>query len=272
MSDPRLRAILWSIVLMSSGVLLLLFEFGFLTPYTPLIQYLLAGLFVFGAVLFFGAFARTPAEWWRVIPGWTLLALALVLVLSTLAVDQRWLGATVFGGLALAFTHVYLTDRAGRWWALIPGGFLLVLGLVIGFSAVLPMEWLALLLFGGLGGVFFLLFLLHRRQWWAVLPGGVLFVFAALAAVRSDDGPVTPILRWWPLLLIAAGLITALRARRPAPGRLQVNHAPSRKSARRTPPPAAATVSGSARPTALGEYTHPAPGAAVEVLSDPDDR
>ena len=113
--------------------MLLLFEFGFLTPYTPLLQYILAGLFVFAAVLFFGAFARTPAEWWRVIPGWTLLALAVVLVLSTLAVDQRWLGATVFGGLALAFTHVYVTDRAGRWWALIPGGFLLVLGLVIGF-------------------------------------------------------------------------------------------------------------------------------------------
>ena len=53
--------------------MLLLFEFGFLAPYTPLLQYILAGLFVFAAILFFGAFARTPAEWWRVIPGWTLL-------------------------------------------------------------------------------------------------------------------------------------------------------------------------------------------------------
>jgi len=272
MSDPRLRPILWSVVLISSGMMLLFFEFGYLTPYTPLLQYALSGLFVFAAILVFGAYARASAEWWRVIPGWTLLALALVLVLSTLAVDQRWLGATVFGGLALAFTHVYLTDRNSRWWALIPGGFLFVLGLVIGVSAWgVPIEGLALLLFGGLGAVFFLLFLLHRRQWWAVLPGGVLVVFAALAAVRSDDGQMTPILRWWPLLLIGAGVVTALRARRQSsPDRLQVHNAPSRKPRGASKPPPPAAIS-SSRPAALGEYTHPAPGAAVEVLPDPDD-
>lgn len=273
MSDPRLRAILWSIVLMGSGVLLLLFEFDLLTAFTPLLQYLLAALFVFAAILFFGAFARAAAEWWRVIPAWTLLALALVLVLSVLAVDQRWLGATVFGGLAMAFTHVYLTERNSRWWALIPGGFLLVLGLVIGVSAWdVAMEWLAFWLFGGLGAVFFLLFLLHRRQWWAVLPGGVLVVFAALLAVRSDDGQTAPILRWWPLLLIAAGLMTAFRARRrPPEEKLQVHHAGKQKappSVRKTSP---ATGAASPRPAVLGEYTQPAPGATVEVLPDPDE-
>ena len=267
MSDLRLRSLLWSFILMSSGIVLLLFEFDLLTAYTPLLQYILAGLCVFGAILFFGAFARTPADWWRVIPGWTLLALTVILVLSTLAVDQRWLGATVFGGLALAFTHVYLTNRNERWWALIPGGFLFVLGLVIGLSAwIMQIEWMALLLFGGLGVVFFLLFLLHRRQWWAVLPGGVLLVFAALAAVRSDDGQATPILRWWPLILVAAGLITAMRARRPSrPERMQVHNAPSRKT-QQTSQPASAV-----RPTALGEYTQPAPGATIEVLPDPDE-
>jgi hypothetical protein len=282
MSDPRLRTILWSIVLTSSGVMLLLFEFGFLTSYTPLLQYILAGLFVFAAILFFGAFARAAAEWWRVIPGWTLLTLAGVLVLSTLAVNQRWLGATVFGGLALAFMHVYLTDRNARWWALIPGGFLLVLGLVIGVSVWgVAIEGLALLLFGGLGGVFFLLFLLHRRQWWAVLPGGVLVVFAALAAARGSDGQVTPLLRWWPLLLIGAGLLTALQVRRrPAPDKLQVNAAPARKgrTTHKTPPQ---TISAAPRTTAprttaprttvLGDYTQPAPGATVEVLPELED-
>lgn len=269
MSDPRLRALLWSLVLMSSGVLLLLFEFGFLTPYTPLLQYSLAALFAFAAILFFGAFARMPAEWWRVIPGWMLLALASLLVLSTLAVDQRWLGATIFVGLALAFTHIYLTDRTGRWWALIPGGFLCVLGVVMGVSAWgVPLEGLALLLFGGLGGVFFLLFLLHRRQWWAVLPGGVLVVFAALGAARNSDSQVMPLLRWWPLLLIGAGLLTALQARRrTTPDKLQVNAAPARK--RRTAPKAPPrTVAVTPRTTVLGEYTQPAPGAAVEVLPE----
>ncbi|MCB0148980.1 MAG: hypothetical protein KDE01_15170, partial [Caldilineaceae bacterium] len=91
MSDPRLRSVGWGVLLMGSGVLLLLFEFGLLAPYSPLVQYILAGAFVLAAIIFFGTFARTPADWWRVIPGWTLLGLAAVLVMSTLAVDQRWL-------------------------------------------------------------------------------------------------------------------------------------------------------------------------------------
>lgn len=271
MSNPQMRAWFWSLILTSSGILLLLFEFDLLAPYTPLLQYGLAGLFVFVAILFFGAFARTPAEWWRVIPGWTLSALAVILLLSTLAVDQRWLGATVFVGLAIAFAHVYVTDHIGRWWALIPGGFLLVLSLVIGLSVwIEQIEWLALLLFGGLSSVFFLLFLLHRRQWWAVLPGGVLFVFAALAAVRSNDSQFALILRWWPLALIVAGIATALRAkRRPTPERLHVQHAPSRKIRNRTQQ--LTTIDSTARPAALGDYTQPAPGATIQVMPDLDE-
>lgn len=272
MSDPRLRSIAWGVLLIGGGVLLLLFEFGVLAPYSPLVQFILAGAFVLAAIIFFGTFARTPADWWRVIPGWTLLGLAVVLVLSTLAVDQRWLGATVFFGLAAAFTHVYLLDRGSRWWALIPGGFLLVLGLVIGVSAWVPsINMLALLLFGGLGAVFFLLFLLHRRQWWAVIPGGVLLVFAALIAA-PEGSETSPLLRWWPLLLVLAGLAVAIRGgRRQRSERMEVNAArPSKRTQQATGKNAGAKPASSSR-GALGEYTQPAPGATIEVLPDPDD-
>lgn len=272
MSDPRLRSIAWGVLLIGGGVLLLLFEFGVLAPYSPLVQFILAGAFVLAAIIFFGTFARTPADWWRVIPGWTLLGLAVVLVLSTLAVDQRWLGATVFFGLALAFAHVYVLDRGSRWWALIPGGFLLVLGLVIGVSAWVPsVNMLALLLFGGLGAVFFLLFLLHRRQWWAVIPGGVLLVFAALIAA-PEGSETSPLLRWWPLLLVLAGLIVAIRGgRRQRSERMEVNAArPPKRTQQATGKNAGAVPASSSR-GALGEYTQPAPGATIEVLPDPDD-
>ncbi|MCO5211188.1 MAG: hypothetical protein M9936_15955 [Caldilinea sp.] len=272
MSDPRLRSVGWGVLLMGSGVLLLLFEFGLLAPYSPLVQYILAGAFVLAAIIFFGTFARTPADWWRVIPGWTLLGLAAVLVMSTLAVDQRWLGATVFFGLALAFTHVYLLDRGSRWWALIPGGFLLVLGLVIGVSAWIPsIGTLALLLFGGLGAVFFLLFLLHRRQWWAVIPGGVLIVFAALIAA-PEGSDTSPLLRWWPLLLVLAGIVVAIRGgRRTRPERMEVNAARPAKRAQPQPGKASGAAPLPSARGALGEYTQPAPGATIEVLPDPDD-
>lgn len=259
-------------LLIGGGALLLLFEFGLLAPYSPLVQFILSGAFVLAAVIFFGTFARTPADWWRVIPGWTLLGLAVVLVLSTLAVDQRWLGATVFFGLAAAFTHVYLLDRGSRWWALIPGGFLLVLGLVIGVSAwVSSINVLALLLFGGLGAVFFLLFLLHPRQWWTVIPGGVLLVFAALIAA-PEGSETSPLLRWWPLLLVLAGLVVAIRGgRSQRPERIEVNAArPPKRTQQATGKNAGAMPASSAR-GALGEYTQPAPGATIEVLPDPDD-
>jgi len=272
MSDPRLRSIAWGVLLIGGGVMLLLFEFGVLAPYSPLVQFILAGAFVLAAIIFFGTFARTPADWWRVIPGWTLLGLAVVLVLSTLAVDQRWLGATVFFGLAAAFTHVYLLDRGSRWWALIPGGFLLVLGLVIGVSAWVPsINMLALLLFGGLGAIFFLLFLLHRRQWWAVIPGGVLLVFAALIAA-PEGSETSPLLRWWPLLLVLGGIVVAIRGgRRQRSERVEVNAARPPKRTQQTTGKNAGAVPASSSRGALGEYTQPAPGATIEVLPDPDD-
>jgi len=270
MSDLRLRSVAWALLLMASGLFLLLFEFGLLAPYSPLVQFLLAGVFVVAATIFFGTFARLPADWWRVIPAWTLLGLAVVLVLSTLAVDARWLGAAVFFGLALAFTHVYLLDRGSRWWALIPGGFLLVLGLVIGVSAwIAAISTLAFLLFGGLGAVFFLLFLLHRRQWWAVIPGGVLLVFAALIAA-PEGSQTAPLLRWWPVLLIVAGGIVAIRSGRraqPEADRMEIHAA---RPMKRTQTSAMRATAAPQRST-LGEYTQPAPGATIEVLPDQDD-
>ncbi|MCS6825080.1 MAG: hypothetical protein NZ553_00560 [Caldilinea sp.] len=267
MVDLRLRTWLWALLLISSGVALLLFEFGLLTPYTPQLQYFLAVLAAFGATLFFGGFAKNPSEWWRVLPGWTLLALALLLLLSAGEMERHWLGAIVFAGLALGFIHIYLNHRSERWWALLTAGFLLVFGLVIGFSAWFHrVEWMALVLFGGSGTVFFLLFLLHRRQWWAVLPGGVLWIFAALLAVRNEDGGMAPLLRWWPVILIVAGLLIALRPRGASQReRLEVHHAPTRR--RRND----ASTTQSASSTPILDYTKTASGSAIEVLPDTDD-
>lgn len=267
MTDLRLRTWLWAFLLMSSGVVLLLFEFGLLASYTPQLQYFLAVAAIFGAILFFGGFARNPSEWWRVLPGWTLLALATLLLLSTLEVDRRWLGAIVFAGLTLGFTHIYLTQRSERWWALLTAGFLGVFGLVIGFSAWFHrVEWMALVLFGGSGAVFFLLFLLHRRQWWAVLPGGILWIFAALLAVRSEGGETASLLRWWPAMLIIAGLLIALWPRGASRAeRLEIHHAPTRRQR------SDAATTQAAASTPIHDYTKNMSGSAVEVLPDPDE-
>jgi hypothetical protein len=263
----------WSVSLVLGGIVLLLFNFGWLDAYEPWPQFLLAIGCAVGATIFFVGYARSRAEWWQLLPAWTLTSLATMALTSILPdVGRALLAAQVFGGLALAFGHIYLAARTERWWAILPGGFMLVLALVVGASAwVEAVDLLAGLLFVGLGLVFFLLYLLDqkRRQWWALIPGSVLVVFGALAlaAGRVEEAGL---LRWWPLALILLGLLLALRpARKTAapPDKLVINSAPA-------PRPQGSAAGKPAAPGAprgaLGEYTQPAPGASVEILPDND--
>lgn len=270
MNDPRLRLGAGAAVLFVAGVLLLLDNFGVLAAYRPVAQIILAALSAAGALALFATFARSRTDWWRLIPAWTLVALAAVILLNAWGtVEPGILAAVLFVGLALGFAHVYLLDRRERWWAVIPGGFMLVLGLVLGLSSRIERtETLAALLFGGLGLVFFILYLVdRRRQWWALFPGSVLVVSALLAATAGEEGG-RPWLRWWPTLLIVAGVFLGWRAwHRPKPEKLAVQDVTRSQALanKRKPAPAPA-----AKPT-LGDYSEPAPGATVEILPDTDD-
>jgi hypothetical protein len=268
MADPRMRGGLWAAALIVSGILLLLFNLGVLAPYAPWPQVVLICAAVAGAVVLFATFTRHAAEWWRLIPAWTLLALGGIGALTLVPGSERLMAALVFLGLACGFAHSYLLDRAERWWAVIPGGFMLALGGVLALSAVIEeMDRLTAFLFFALGAVFFLVYWLdpRRRQWWALIPGSVLVVFGALVLTPGQENEL-PLLRWWPLLLIAAGALTAYRSlRRPRPERLELHAAPNTMTSRKqTGSPAASPAS---RPR-LGDYTQPAPGATVEVLPD----
>lgn len=275
MADPQSRTLPWALTLVLGGVVLLIFNFGLLDAYAPWPQAVLAGGCAAAAAWFFIGFARHRQEWWRLLPAWTLTALAsMVLSAALLQPDRTWIAAQVFGGLALAFGNIYLTARHERWWAILPGGFMLVLAVVVGASrTITAFEQLAALLFGGLGLVFFLLYLLdgRRRQWWALIPGGVLLVFSALALTSTTTLEEGGIVRWWPLLLVAAGLLVWAAGRR-TPRRadkLEINTAPRSRSSASTAGKASKTPSQPPRAT-LGEYTQPAPGASVEILSDND--
>ena len=281
MADSRGRAWAWSFSLVLGGIVLLLFNFGWLDAYSPWPQAVLAGACAVAAAVFFVGYARNHQEWWRLLPAWTLTSLAAMVLSATFAkVDRPLIAAQLFGGLALAFGSIYLTARTERWWAILPGGFMLVLAVVVGASTwVTSTEILAALLFAGLGLVFFLLYFLDqkRRQWWALIPGSVLLVFGLLALSTggvAESEAQAGLLRWWPLALIVAGLLVGLRPRRrPARAdKLVINSAPSMKATQKNGGGSAATKSSSQPPprTSLGEYTQPAPGASVEILPDND--
>ncbi|CAN5552703.1 hypothetical protein BH10CHL1_BH10CHL1_24050 [soil metagenome] len=273
MSAYRLNALLWSIGCIVGGILLLLFNFDSFAHYERWTQYILAGLLAVLGVVFLVAFLSSRQHWWRLIPGWTLLALAVMIYLSTgLTINGQQTAPILFVGLACAFGHIYLLDRAERWWAILPGGFMLVLAIVIGMSnAIAHLE----ILFIGMGLVFFLLYVAdgRRRQWWALIPGGVLTLFGCFVFAASY-GEQYAIVRWWPILLILIGLVFGWQAtRRSPPQPLIVNQAP-RSSLRNRPSTNVTSVpTDNQKPPSMAsvEYTRPAPGASVEILPDPDE-
>jgi hypothetical protein len=283
MTDSQGRAWAWSASLIVGGIVLLLYNLGWLDAYAPWPQFSLATACGVAAAVFFVAFARNRQEWWRLLPAWTLTALATMAMTSTLPdVDRAFVAAQVFAGLALAFGHIYLPARAERWWAILPGGFMLVLAAVVGATSwVTATELLAALLFVGLGLVFFALYWLDqkRRQWWALIPGSVLLVFGAIAFSTgrvAEAGEVANLVRWWPLALILAGLLVLLRSRRASPpsDKLVINSAPrlsSGSGAKNGTGRRGAQPQQRAQPApraSLGEYSQPAPGATVEILPD----
>ena len=273
------RSLPWAISLVLGGVILLLYNFGLLDAYAPWPQAVLAGGCAVAAAFFFIGFARHRAEWWRLLPAWTLAALASMVLTGALAQwDRALIAAQVFGGLALAFGSIYLLARQERWWAILPGGFMLVLAVVVGASRwITAVELLAALLFGGLGLVFCLLYLLdgRRRQWWALIPGSVLLVFGALALASTSGLQEEGVVRWWPLLLVAAGLLVwaaGRRAPRPA-DKITVQSAPRPKAPAAVKGKGGKAAGAAGQPqsrAALGEYTQPAPGASIDILPDND--
>jgi hypothetical protein len=235
-----------------------------LARYEPTAQYVVAGLLAVGGFSALVSYFWRREQWWRLMPGWTLLALAAMVLLSLDdSVPRPYMAATLFVGLALAFANLYLVNRADHWWAIIPGGFMLVLAGVIALAVTITrLETLGAILFAGMGVVFGLVYLLagKRRHWWALIPAGVLLFFGLLT-YSVDNSVQNALWRWWPAALIVIGAVVAFLStlqRSPAE-KLSVN------VARPMPPP-------TGRGGQLGDYSQPAPGASVEILPEPDDR
>lgn len=288
----RLGPIGWALALVLLGAVLLLVNLNLLAEYEQVLRLVLATLLGAGAAGFFLSYFRARHEWPRLIPAWTLLALTLMVITSGIdALNQRVTAALLFFGLAAAFVNIYLLRRSEHWWAVIPGGFMLVIGVAIALSSrITRLETLGALLFVGMGLVFFALYWLvgDRRQWWALVPGVVLTVFGlfifTLGTGTEGSASGQALTRWWPVLLIVIGvLIGAFGTRRQPAERLRVDSAPkqapaaapaSPKGSTTAAPAATTTMSDEAPPAsraALGEYTQPAPGATVEILSEPDE-
>jgi hypothetical protein len=176
--DPR---IVFGFLLIVGGGLALAQTMGMLSNASDIFwggMFLATGL-IFLTLLFGG-------HWWSAFPGFTLVALGVLILLPDRLGDFG--GALFLGGIGLSFWYVYFTSRAERWWALIPAGVLTALAVMIVVSQYYE-EFGGAIFLGGIGLSFFAVYLTDRAErWWALIPGGVLATLAGVTIAAERFG------------------------------------------------------------------------------------
>jgi hypothetical protein len=120
----------------------------------------------------------------RVFWGVLLIFGGIIFLLDNLGIIT--IGGTIWGLIlgvaALGFLSVYLSNRE-HWWALIPGMTLLSVSALIILESILPGDTGGLggvIVLGGIGLAFLLIYLTNREFWWAIIPAGVMFTLASV--------------------------------------------------------------------------------------------
>jgi hypothetical protein len=119
----------------------------------------------------------------------------LILLLEQLGVlegtDVFWI--VVFSVAGILFM-VALATNTGAWWVVIPGLGLIAVALAIGLDTFTNAsgEIMGVVILGGFGLSFFIVYLLQRLHWWAIIPAGVLITLAIVAGMDAADlGPIS---------------------------------------------------------------------------------
>jgi hypothetical protein len=127
-------ALIPGFVLLAIGTIILLGEIA------PAVGNVLSGPLVVGAIAvsFLLIFALHPGFWWALIPGGVMASVTLVTLIDAfnLPIDG---GVVILLGIGLTFVLLSLvrTEKGERmWWALIPGGVMLLIGLFVAAQQV----------------------------------------------------------------------------------------------------------------------------------------
>lgn len=144
------------------------------------------GILLFGGLgsVFLSIYRRGEDNWWAIIPASVLFGLAIVTLMEAPESTPAALSRAVFLW-ACASPFVLLFRRAPRFfWAILPGGFLIIVGLVALISDTrLGEALLAWLVYWGIGGAFAMIFLRQPARWWSIIPAGAFFSMGIVALV-----------------------------------------------------------------------------------------
>ncbi len=200
------NSILWGVLIMLGGAALLV---------QNLLGLPLGGIFWGCAAIIIGFFFLKEAwtdlhPWWPIIPGSFLIGLGLsALVGAFLPAISFIRDFLPLGVLGIGFFFVYIREQS-NWWALIPGGVLITLGIVSLLDAINLGIDTGGIFFLGLGLTFFALTLLPNKQLsWAYIPAMVLTAISAFIGIISGQANSNI---FWALILILAGCFMVIRS------------------------------------------------------------
>lgn len=127
----------------------------------------------------------------RVFWGVLLLLGGVALLLENLHILR--IGGLIWGVIlgvgGLVFLSVYFENRAA-WWPLIPGVTLLTICASSLINYIFPTlsEYISsVIVLGGIGLSFFLVYLVNRENWWAIIPAGVLVTLGVISVVEAGN-------------------------------------------------------------------------------------
>ena len=154
-----------------------------------------------------------------------IISIGLFFLLAQVVPDiGRWIPLLI----GLIFLAAFLPKR--EYGFLIPGCIVSGVGVGVILAGVVDDPWsgavVLLSIAGGFIAIWVVSVLIRRVDqgwprgssrdaaqalWWPLIPGGILALIGLIVLV--EDGFESDLLRWWPLLLIGAGIIVLLSAR-----------------------------------------------------------
>ena len=191
--DKRLKWLAYS--LLGLGVLIIVINSGMLSA-LPAFSWLIL-LLIAGASFWVGGLRQLPL-WVRIVGFSGIGVLAIV-------TSGRFSASAALSFPAMAFLMIYITNPK-RWWAIIPGGVLASVALLVTFESLFRHWDTTPILFLGFAATFSYLYLLPKKRGgkrWALYPA---ILFIILTVLVND--PSGQLEGWFlPLVLIGSGAL-----------------------------------------------------------------
>lgn len=169
-----------------------------------------------GLILLLGHLLQKKPLWMLITGAASLFIGAAIYIEHSRVLPEESIGALLFLITAAVFL-LQLKKGKKAWWAIIPGGFSLVMAghVLLNTFCWNPDELHGVLFFGGMGLIFGIIYLLKDAQYklgWAIWPAGCGWAMAAMILFGRGHSTVDKLVL--PLILIGAGILILTRSLR----------------------------------------------------------